>query len=118
MVFGILINLSGCAVSYYNEESETLHVIGLSHVKMKVPKSNGGQSVYHQVNSYGLAGGTLREGGFFSLGYSQNTVLDITDDQILCFVWPSSSLLDVKVNESKPKLLNGVCNDIQKQKDN
>lgn len=108
----------GCSVSYYDKQSETLHVIGFSHVKMKVPEVNKGHSVYHQVNAYGVAGGTLREGGFFSIGYSQNTILDMADDQVLCFVWPTSNLMDVKLNYPKPELLNGVCNDLQIHKNN
>tara|TARA_R110001599_G_scaffold352691_1_gene588249 strand:+ start:560 stop:823 length:264 start_codon:yes stop_codon:yes gene_type:complete len=87
-------------------------------MKMRVPEANDGQSVYHQVNSYGISAGTLREGGHFSLGYSENTVLDIADDQILCFEWPTSSLIDVKVNHSQPNILKGICNNVQKQNSN
>ena len=111
-------SLTGCSVTYYDEASETMHVIGFSHMKMRVPEANGGQSVYHQVNTYGVSAGTLREGGHFTIGYSENTVLDIADDQILCFVWPTSSLIYVKVNQSLPELENGVCNNVQKKTSN
>lgn len=119
ILLGLMISsVIGCSVTYYDESSETIHVIGFSHMKMRVPEANDGQSVYHQVNSYGISAGTLREGGHFSLGYSENTVLDIADDQILCFEWPTSSLIDVKVNHSQPNILKGICNNVQKQNSN
>lgn len=111
----ILLGLCGCSVTYYDESSETIHVVGFSHMKMRVPEANNEQSVYHQVISYGISAGTLREGGHFSLGYSENTVLDISDDQILCFIWPTSSLLDVNLIDYLPNSMNGVCNNDKAQ---
>jgi hypothetical protein len=113
LFFFITFSICGCSINYYDESSDTIHVIGFTHVKMRVPEPNGVQSVYHQVISYGISAGTLREGGHFSLGYSENSVLDIANDQILCFVWPTSSLIDVNVNHFQPDLLNGVCNNVQ-----
>jgi len=93
-----------CAVSYYSEETSTLHVFGFGHVAMRVPES-GPQSVYHQLNTYGISAGTTREGGHLDIGYVRNTVLDIANDETLCFQWPSTDLMEVRVGKGFPGTL-------------
>lgn len=101
--------VNGCSVSHFDNDTQTLHVIGFTHVKMRVPRENEGKAVLHQVNSYGIAAGSLREGSHLTIGYSENTLLDISGEQLLCFEWPTESLIDVKVDNSNPFMLNGVC---------
>lgn len=96
-----ILNSTGCAVSYYSPEDSTYHLYGFGHLKMKVPEDSG-QTVYQQIDSYGLMLGTNREGGQFSLGYSQNTIVDVSNDSGLCFEWPSSDLFEIKISNHFP----------------
>ena len=93
--------IAGCAVTYYDEESSTMHMFGFGHMKMRVPDESN-QTVYHEVNDYGVSIGTSRVGGHVNLGHYSETVLDIADDQSLCFEWPRSDLFTVRVGRDFP----------------
>lgn len=101
---------TACSVSYYVEDTNTVHTIGFSHLQMRVPNSNAGKVVVHQVSTYGIGAGSLREGGFLTLGYSENTVFDFNDDMVLCFVWPTGELIDLGIESIKSNLEKGICN--------
>lgn len=114
--FGLLaIFSSSCSVTYYDNNSQTVHVFGLTHVTMRVPAANAGQVVIHQVNTYGISAGTLREGGQLSVGYSEQTILDLSDDKQLCLLWPNADLINVKINEDISDQFNvkGVCDHVE-----
>ena len=101
IMFAFVVAQTGCAITYYDRDTSTMHVFGLSHMKMRVPPQ-AGQTVYHQVNDYGLSVGTSREGGHLAFGYYRETTLDVLQDQTVCFEWPDSDLLNVKVGREFP----------------
>lgn len=105
-----IVNITACSVTYHDEDTNTVHTIGFSHLQMRVPNSNAGKVVIHQVSTYGIGAGSLREGGFLTLGYSENTVFDFNDDMVLCFVWPTGELIDLESEIIKSNLEKGVCN--------
>lgn len=110
-LFALLLSLSvfsSCSVSYYSEQDSTLHVFGIGHLAMRVPDAEQ-QTVYHQQYSYGLAIGSNREGAQMSLGYTENTVLDIANNESLCFEWPSAKLIQVKLGHTIPQLPQSRC---------
>lgn len=108
LIIAVLPSVTGCAFSYYSEADSTLHVFGLSHIAMRIPEAEP-QSVYHQQHSYGLAFGSNREGTQVSLGYTENTVLDIANNESLCFEWPSSKLMQVRIGQNPPQSLGHRC---------
>jgi hypothetical protein len=98
----------GCAVQYYDEDTSTMHVFGLSYMKMKVPQPDE-QTVYQQINGYGLSMGTSRAGGHFTIGYHRETDLDLAENSALCFEWPDSELFNVKVGRTFPEKAADGC---------
>ena len=98
----------GCAIHYYDANTSTQHVFGLSHIAMKVPADQG-QTVYSQTRSYGVSGGSSRGGGHFSVGFFEETMLDLAEDSSYCFEWPDSTLFNIKVGSEPPNWLVGEC---------
>ncbi len=97
---------SGCAVQYYDKATQTEHLWGIGHMKMKVSPANEG--VMAIVKSTEIVGASIMFGNDEShilLGWNNFTRLYITSESAsVRLLWPSSDLFSVRVGSRPPFL--------------
>jgi len=98
------VSLGGCAIQYYDPETQTDHIWGIGHMQMRVSEDNEGvRAVVRGTDTIGLSAGRLRHESFFSLGWQRNQWLDVIDsDTAIRLEWPSNDFSEVRVGTAPP----------------
>lgn len=96
----------GCAIQYYDKATQTEHLWGIGHMKMKVAPANEGVKAI--VKSTEVAGASITIGNDESnilLGWNNFTRLYVTSESAsVRLLWPSSDLFSVRVGSRPPFL--------------
>jgi len=84
---------SSCAVKYFDTETQTEHLWGIGHFKMKVtPPNEGLKTVVTGSEIIGLGLGLGQENYYLGLGWDQRALIQILDPDIcLRIEWPQSN---------------------------
>ena len=94
-LLGLLCALSllpACAIKYLDEATQTWHLIGVGHVKLRLtPPNEGVRALLGGNQTLGLSTGYARQGLFVSLGYDSQTLLQVMDDTQVRLDWASAS---------------------------
>ena len=96
--------LSGCAIHYYDSDTQTEHVWGVGHMMLKasVPKEGLKATVRGTVLS-GVSIGLADQGGYLTLGYEKRQLMEIIDkDTAVRLEWPRGDLLNLRVGSEWP----------------
>jgi hypothetical protein len=100
---------AGCAVQYFDKTTQTEHLWGVGHFKMKVaPSSEGVQAI---VKGNEVLGASVKVGDddcHVVLGWSRTTQLSvISESASVRLEWPTNDFFTVRVGSRPPFLPNG-----------
>lgn len=112
--------LHGCAIHYYDPDTEAEHIWGIGHMVMKAsaPKE-GHRALVRGTDVAGVTLGSSNEGGYFVVGWEKRQRIEIIDSNTAVRLeWPKGDLFNVRVGsegpysigEAKPKS-GGVSNE-------
>ena len=74
----LLLLQSGCAVHYYDPATETEHLWGFGHMKMRIVEpSEGLEAVVHGTDVLGVSLGKTIEHSYFTVGWHRVEFIDI-----------------------------------------
>ena len=96
--------LSGCAVHYYDSETQVEHVWGIGHMMLKasVPKE-GLKATVRGTALLGVSVGLVDQGGYLTLGWEKRQLMEIVDkDTAVRLEWPRGDLLNLRVGSEWP----------------
>ena len=100
----IILTLFGCAVHYYDEKTQTEHLWGFGHMKMKASAPN--EELKATVSQTDILGfGVSKSEDDFSLigGLSQKKHLDVVDENTAVRLeWPDNSIFNVRIGSKPP----------------
>ena len=84
---------SGCAIKYFDAETQTEHLWGIGHFKMKVvPPNEELEAVVTGSEVVGLGIGLGQENYYLGLGWDQRALIKIFDpNTCLRIEWPNSN---------------------------
>ena len=104
----LVLFLFGCAIHYYDEKTGTEHLLGIGHMKMKVPDAKEGvQAVMYGTETIGLAVGKTVSGHHISAGWHRIEQLDIVDENTSIRIErPKSSFFTIEVGTAPPNISN------------
>jgi hypothetical protein len=96
--------LSGCAIHWYDENTQTEHLLGFGHLKMKVAEPNEGvRAVVTGTETLGLAFRSDKREGYFLIGWQELSRLRAIDENTqIRFEWPSSDFFTVRLGTEFP----------------
>lgn len=95
---------TACAVHYYDKATNTEHLWGFGHLKMKSIEPNEGlQAVVYGTDVVGLSIGKAKQQNYFTLGWHQLQYIDILkEDTAIRLEWPDSIFLNVRIGSVPP----------------
>jgi hypothetical protein len=96
--------LSGCAVHYYDSETQSEHVWGIGHMMLKatVPKE-GLKATVRGTALSGISIGIADKGTHFTVGYEKQQLIEITDrDTSIKLEWPRGDFLNLRIGSEWP----------------
>lgn len=98
--------LNGCAVHYYDPDTQAEHVWGIGHMRMKAEAAReDNKAIVKGVELYGIGLGFGRQDYYAVLGWDRRTLLSVVDkDTSVRLEWPSSDFFDVRVGSRPPFL--------------
>jgi hypothetical protein len=96
---------SGCAVHYYDAESNIEHVWGIGHMSMKPsPAMEGVVAIGRRTDVIGLSFASIQEQLDVTLGWNAKQRIDIAqEDAKLCLDWPQGSFYNARVGTNFPQ---------------
>jgi len=96
---------SGCAVHYYDDESNIEHIWGIGHMTMKPsPASEGVVAIGRRTDVIGLSFASVQEQLDVTLGWNAKQRIDIVkEDTKLCLAWPQGSFYNARVGTNFPQ---------------
>jgi hypothetical protein len=100
--------ISGCAIHYYDPETEAEHIWGIGHMVMKAsaPKE-GHRALVRGTDVAGLASGKSDVGSYFVIGWEQRRRMAIIDPNTsVRLEWPRADFLNLRVGSEPPRELN------------
>ena len=104
----LLLPIMGCAVQYVDNESDTVHLFGIGHMKVKVSELNEG--VRAIVTGSEVLGVNFMIGGetgsALSVGFTGDTKLRVTDNTSVRLDWPNRNIFDIHVGTIPPFNIN------------
>jgi hypothetical protein len=102
----MMITASGCALHYYDPATQTEHVWGLAHVRMKVaPANEGVQAVVKGTTVVGASLKIAPDDKHLSLGFDKSTQMAVASEGAsVRLEWPKSDLFSVRVGSRPPFL--------------
>jgi len=108
----------GCAIQYYDKATQTEHMWGIGHMKMKAAPAT--EDVKAIVKSTEVIGASISFGDDEShilLGWNNFTRLYVTSESAsVRLLWPSSDLFTVRVGSRPPFLPDVSGEDINLKK--
>jgi len=97
--------LSACAIKYLDESTQTWHLIGIGHVKLRLtPPNEGVRALLSGNQTLGISTGYAHQGAFVSLGYDSQTLMQVMDDTQVRLDWASSSPFSIEVGTTYPTI--------------
>jgi len=98
--------MSGCAIQYYDSATQTEHLWGFGHMKMRVaPPVDGVQALYKGKEVIGASIGFGGVDDHFLLGWNSYKQLTIIGKSTsIRLEWPDSDLFNVRVGTCPPFL--------------
>lgn len=101
---GSILLCSGCAVHYYDQKSQTDHVFGLGHMRLRVPNdAEGTKAVVKGSTVVGMKIGAGLENYSIGAGYDSGYRIIIhSNDVSLRFEWPTSDGFNVRLGTKPP----------------
>ena len=96
--------LESCAVHYYDSDTQTEHIWGFGHMKMKYLQANEGlQAVVHGTDVIGASIGKADKHGYFTLGWQRLQFIDIVQENTAVRLeWPTSDFASVRIGSRFP----------------
>jgi hypothetical protein len=96
----------GCAIHYYDAKTETEHLWGLGHMKMKVTEPNEGlEAVVHGTDVLGVSLGMARQHSYLTVGWHRVEFIDIRKESTAFRIErPWMSFSNVRVGSEFPLL--------------
>jgi hypothetical protein len=96
--------VSGCAVHYYDGNTQTEHLWGLGHMKMKYLEPNEGlQAVVHGTDVAGVSLGKADKHGYFTVGWHRIEFIDVVKESIAIRIeWPTNDFVNVRIGSRFP----------------
>ncbi len=101
---GIIILANGCAVHYYDADTQAEHVWGIGHMMLKAttPRENLKATVRGTALS-GLSIGVGDQGTSLTLGWEKRQLVEITDkNAAVRLEWPRGDLLNLRIGSEWP----------------
>ena len=97
---------SGCAVHYYDQETNTENLFGIGHFQMKVaPQRENVIGIVSGISALGLSLGTTAHGAHFGAGLLKEYRLSILqEDASVRLEWPNAEFFSVRVGSTPPFL--------------
>lgn len=91
--------MNGCAVHYYDSNTQTEHIFGLGHLAMKAQTTgNDQQAIVRGSDILGLGIGKNSEGPFISLGWDHRRRIEILDKNAdFSLAWPTNDFFNVRI---------------------
>ena len=104
VLIGIGTMISGCAVHYYDGDTQTEHLWGFGHMKMKYLEPNEGlQAIVHGTDVIGLSIGKADKHGYFTVGWQRLEFIDIVKESTAVRLeWPASNFVNVRIGSRFP----------------
>ena len=118
ILFLLIISTTGCAIHYYDEDTETEHLWGFGHMKMRVtvPEEKI-QAAVHGIKICGLGISKTPEDFSLITGFYNKTKMEIAaEDASFRLEWPTNDLFYVRVGKSPPFLNAREINKLNKLK--
>lgn len=109
------LTLNGCAIHYFDPETNTEHVYGFGHLAMKVQTAGAKRVAIVRGNDYlGLSVGTNEVGGHFGAGWSSRKSIQIIEsDTAIELIWPTSDFFNVRIGEPFENIEEINANELQ-----
>ncbi|MBL8764660.1 MAG: hypothetical protein JNM07_10370 [Phycisphaerae bacterium] len=102
-VSGLATGAGGCAVHYFDSETQTEHVWGFTHVRMRAtPAEEGVRATLTEVGVLGIGVGITPRQSYVSAGWNQVRFLEVRDDTTVRLEWPRSDFFSVRVGALPP----------------
>jgi hypothetical protein len=100
----IILTSAGCAVHYYDTATDTEHLLGIGHMKMKAAQPNEGlQAVVHGIDILGASIGKADKQTYFTVGWHRLQFIDVLKESTsIRLEWPTSSFVDVRIGSEFP----------------
>lgn len=99
--------LHGCAIHYYDPETEAEHIWGIGHMVMKASApQEGHQALFRGTDVAGLTVGKSDAGGYLVVGWEQRRRMEIVDpNTAIRLEWPRADFLNLRVGSKWPHYL-------------
>lgn len=114
---GLLIT-SGCAIQYYDPDTQTEHLWGFGHMKMRIaPPVEGVQALVKGKEVIGASIGFGGADGHFLLGWNSYKQVQIVGESTsIRLEWPTSDPFDIRVGTCPPFLKDCKNDEINQNK--
>lgn len=114
----------GCAVHYFDSDTNTEHIWGIGHMKLRIADAEEGvQAVVRGNDVIGFSVGRLDQQYYLTAGWHRTQRLDaIADNTCLRFEWPNSDFAKVRIGTNFPPMVDDTskvgrgfeCTDLKK----
>ena len=94
----------GCALHHYDKATDTEHIWGFGHMKMKVtPPCEGLQTIVRGTDVLGLSLGIGKQQNYLTAGWHRTQRLDVVaESTAIRYEWPDSDFAKVRVGSKFP----------------
>lgn len=91
----------GCALHYYDQETQAEHIFGFGHMVMKAQDAGQDRvAVVRGKTTFGLSTGTDDNGGNLTAGWSSNRSINILQpDTSVELIWPTNDFLNIRIGQ-------------------
>lgn len=100
----LFLAISGCAVHYFDPETQTEHIWGIGHMKMRFVEPNEGlQAVVHGTDVAGISLGKADKHGYFTVGWQRLEFIDVLKDSTaIRLERPTNDFVNVRIGSNFP----------------
>ena len=94
----------GCSLHYYDAQTQTEHMWGIGHMKMRLGEPNEGlQAVVHGTDVFGVSLGKADKHRYFTIGWQRLEFIDVVQENTaIRLEWPANDYLSVRVGSYFP----------------
>jgi hypothetical protein len=102
----VIVMHGGCAVQYYDEVTQTDHLWGMGHFKMKVaPPNEGVQATVKGATVVGASVKIAPDDTHVVIGWNETSQMDVVSEGAsVRLEWPTNDLFSVRVGSRPPFL--------------
>jgi hypothetical protein len=100
----LAVALNGCAIHYYDTDTQTEHVWGVGHMMMKAAQSNEGlEAIVHGTDAVGISIGKTSRQSYFTIGWQRLQYIDVLNESTAVRLeWPDGTFANVRVGSKFP----------------